>query len=56
MSKDTISYYLNKKPNIIFGSPALLDLIMKNRIKFNMASIHQNGISLLTKLPKRPID
>lgn len=30
MSKDTISYYLNKKPNIIFGSPALLDLIMKN--------------------------
>lgn len=30
MSKDTISYYLKKKPNIIFGSPALLDLIMKN--------------------------
>lgn len=30
MSKETISYYLKKQPNIIFGSPALLDLIMKN--------------------------
>ena len=30
MSKDTISYYMKKEPNIIFGSPALLDLIMKN--------------------------
>ena len=30
ISKDTISYYLKKNPNIIFGSPALLDLIMKN--------------------------
>jgi acyl-coenzyme A synthetase/AMP-(fatty) acid ligase len=30
MSKDTISSYLKKGPNIIFGSPALLDLIMKN--------------------------
>lgn len=30
MSKDTISYYLKKNPNIIFGSPALLDLIMRN--------------------------
>ncbi len=30
MSKDTISYYLKKNPNIIFGSPALLELIMKN--------------------------
>ncbi len=30
MSKDTIAYYLKKQPNIIFGSPALLDLIMKN--------------------------
>lgn len=30
MSKDNISYYLRKNPNIIFGSPALLDLIMKN--------------------------
>lgn len=30
ISKDTISYYLKKNPNLIFGSPALLDLIMKN--------------------------
>lgn len=30
MSKETISYYLKKEPNIIFGSPALLELIMKN--------------------------
>lgn len=29
MSMDTISYYLEKNPNIIFGSPALLDLIMR---------------------------
>ena len=30
MSKNTIGLYLKKEPNIIFGSPALLDLIMKN--------------------------
>lgn len=30
ISKDTISYYLKKNPNIIFGSPALLEIIMKN--------------------------
>ncbi|MEG0577424.1 MAG: class I adenylate-forming enzyme family protein [Bacilli bacterium] len=30
MSKETISKYLKKNPNIVFGSPALLDLIMKN--------------------------
>lgn len=30
MSKDTVSYYLSQKPNMIFGSPALLELIMKN--------------------------
>lgn len=30
LSKDTISYYMSKNPNIIFGSPALLELIMKN--------------------------
>ncbi len=29
ISKDTIMYYLKKNPNIIFGSPALLDLIMR---------------------------
>ncbi len=30
LSKDTISYYLKKNPNIVFGSPALLELMMKN--------------------------
>ena len=30
ISKETVSYYLEKDPNIIFGSPALLDLIMNN--------------------------
>lgn len=30
ISKDTISYYYKKNPSIIFGSPALLDLTMKN--------------------------
>lgn len=30
MSQESISYYLKKNPNIIFGSPALLDLIIKN--------------------------
>lgn len=30
ISKDTISYHLSKEPNIIFGSPALLDLIINN--------------------------
>lgn len=40
ISKDTITYYLRKKPNIIFGSPALLDLIMKNtKDEENLSSI-----------------
>lgn len=30
ISNETISYYLKKEPNIIFGSPALLELIIKN--------------------------
>lgn len=30
LSKDTIGYYMKKNPNIIMGSPALLELIMKN--------------------------
>ena len=30
ISKENISYYLSKGINIIFGSPALLELIMKN--------------------------
>lgn len=30
ISKDTISYYYSKQPNIVFGSPALLDLTINN--------------------------
>lgn len=30
ISKDTVNYYYKKNPSIIFGSPALLDLTMKN--------------------------
>ncbi len=30
ISKDNISYYMTKSPNIIFGSPALLQLTMRN--------------------------
>ena len=30
ISAKTINYYMNKEPNIIFGSPALLELIMRN--------------------------
>lgn len=33
ISNDTIKYYLKKNPNIIFGSPALLNLIIKNTDK-----------------------
>lgn len=30
LSPITMDYYLNKRPNIVFGSPALLELLMKN--------------------------
>lgn len=30
ISKDTVSWYYSKKPNIIFGSPALLELTINN--------------------------
>lgn len=30
LSADNINYYLDKKPNIVFGSPALLELIKRN--------------------------
>lgn len=30
ISKDTISYYYSKNPSVVFGSPALLDLTIKN--------------------------
>ena len=42
ISKDTIEYYLKKNPNIIFGSPALLELLMRN------VSINQDLSSVTT--------
>lgn len=30
ISMDTVTYYMGKQPNIIFGSPALLELIIRN--------------------------
>ncbi len=30
LSKDNINYYLEKHPNIIFGSPAMLELVKRN--------------------------
>ena len=33
INKDNIGYYLSKNPNIIFGSPALLEMTMKNTPK-----------------------
>ena len=35
ISNETISYYLKKEPNIIFGSPALLELIMKRKVMYH---------------------
>ena len=41
LSKDNISYYLSKKPNIIFGSPALLELIKRYTLpNQDLSSIH----------------
>jgi len=40
LSKDNISYYLQKDSNIIFGSPALLELIKRNVSEdFDLSSI-----------------
>ena len=41
LSKEKIKYYLDKKPNLIFGSPAMLELIMKYAGKDqDLSSIH----------------
>lgn len=41
ISAETINYYLSKEPNIIFGSPALLELIMKNtKEEMDLSSVH----------------
>ena len=45
ISKDNISFYLKKQPNLIFGSPALLDLIMNNVPKDQDLSFVKNFIS-----------
>ena len=40
LSKDNLYYYLAKNPNIIFGSPALLELMMMNAPKgFDLSSV-----------------
>lgn len=41
LSKDNINYYLQKNPNIIFGSPAMLELIKRNaEEEMDLSSIH----------------
>ena len=41
LSKDNINYYLQKNPNIIFGSPAMLELIRRNaEDDLNLSSLH----------------
>lgn len=41
LTKDNISYYLKKNPNIIFGSPALLELIKRNITPdLDLSSVH----------------
>ena len=41
LTKDNIRYFLNKEPNYVFGSPALLELIKRNASeKDNLSSIH----------------
>lgn len=41
LSKDNINYYLQKNPNIVFGSPALLELIRRNANENeDLSSIH----------------
>lgn len=41
LSKENINYYLEKNPNIIFGSPAMLELIRRNAEEgMDLSSIH----------------
>lgn len=41
LSKENINYYLQKNPNIIFGSPAMLELIRRNaEDDMDLSSIH----------------
>lgn len=52
LSSENINYYLEKNPNVIFGSPALLELIKKNCDEDrDLSSIHTfiSGGDFLTK-------
>lgn len=41
LSKENINYYLKKNPNIIFGSPAMLELIKRNaEAELDLSSVH----------------
>ena len=41
LSKDNIEYFLSKNPNMVFGSPALLELIRKNVSETqDLSSVH----------------
>lgn len=55
LNKDNVSYYLSKNPNIIFGSPALLEMIMRNvNEKQDLSSVHTfiSGGDFLTPAQK----
>lgn len=57
LNEKNINYYLSKKPNYVFGSPAILDLILKNTNKeLDLSSIHSyvSGGDFLT--PTKAID
>ena len=57
ISKNTVGYYFSKNPNIIFGSPALLELIMRNVPKeqdLSSVTTYISGGDFL--LPKKAIE
>ena len=57
LNESNISYYLSKNPNYIFGSPAILDLILRNvPDDMDLASVHSyvSGGDFLT--PSKAMD
>lgn len=55
LSSQNIDYYLQKQPNIVFGSPALLELVMRNASENrDLSSIHSfiSGGDFLTPIQK----
>ena len=41
LSKENVSYYLSKRPNIIFGSPAMLEMVKRNVLpNQDLSSVH----------------